>query len=554
MKHTLVVSLLFPVMFAGVALADTVTVTVYDYPTGDGPSNLASVGIPFKPGALFDEANLKLMDGPVEVPIAVDVLARWHGDESIRAVLKPLTPAIWDFPSKIATLPPDYLCASKILWEQTPLGTSSFPYWEYRQEDEYHNIDYDISELKPCASHDQYYNSIHSSYQLYARTGDDEYLINGRKWALHHQRDQIYLSGDSIGHGKCPLVDRTRYTYIQGLVDDYFFWGDERSRDVGGIVADTFYVRYPDSFYYVAPGQNPGFWSEREPAFPLIGLMAYYEATNNPVYLDIVRGRIDSLYNMQVDNGGTAWIHNLNSHDPEECYDIDSYGISPWMSGIMLEAMVKYHKLTGYNRAGQSIIYAIDHLKNCLATGAYAGEAFPYMCGCTDPDYTDGLPDLSNHVSHAFAYGYKITGDTEYKDVAIALLNNGMDYGWIGDSKHYNQQFRCSGHTVAYLEEVASAAPATAMDLELLQNFPNPFNPHTTISYMVPASGPVLINIYDARGRFVRTLVDESKTKGRHEARWNGLDRNGSMVASGVYFVRLAADGRVETRKMLLLK
>jgi hypothetical protein len=166
------------------------------------------------------------------------------------------------------------------------------------------------------------------------------------------------------------------------------------------------------------------------------------------------------------------------------------------------------------------------------------------------------LPDLSNHVSHAFAYGYKITGNTEYKEIAIDLLNNGMDYGWIGDSKHYNQQFRCSGHTVAYLEEVASAARASTpgMDLQLFQNTPNPFNPYTTINYAIPEAGPVLMNVYDAHGRFVQTLVDGPEARGRHTARWDGRERDGSTAASGVYFVRLAAAGRVKTLKIILLK
>jgi len=580
MKLALAIALFIPLLIAGAVSAETITITVHDYPSGDGPADRASVGVPFKPGALFDPVSLRLRDGPTEVPVAVGILALWHYDNSIRAVLlqfgatfagaskdfeldigtprsmsDTVSAVAWDFPKKLTTLPADYLCASKVVWDQVPSGACSYPYWEQRQDDEFHNIDYDTSTLLPCASHDQYYNSIHSSYQLYARTGDKEYLINGRKWALHHQRDQIYLSGDSIGHGKCPMVDKTRYTYIQGLVDDYFLFGDVRSRDVGGIVADNFYMTYPDSLYYVAPGENFGFWSEREPAFPLIGLIAYYEATNNPVYLDKVHGRIDSLYKMQHDCGGTAWIHNLNSHDPTECYDIDSFGISPWMTGIMLEVMVKYHKLTGYNRAGQAIIYAVDHLKNCLATGAYAGESFPYMCGCTDPNYTNGYPDLSNHVSHGFAYAYKITGDTEYKDIAVLLLSNGMDHGWIGDSKHYNQQFRASGHAVAYLEQVAAAPTTTPeMDLALFENYPNPFNPHTTIGYTIPKSGQVLMNIYDARGRMVRTLVDETQNRGLHTAEWDGTDRYGVTVASGVYFVRLAADKRVKTRKILLLK
>jgi parallel beta-helix repeat protein len=83
---------------------------------------------------------------------------------------------------------------------------------------------------------------------------------------------------------------------------------------------------------------------------------------------------------------------------------------------------------------------------------------------------------------------------------------------------------------------------------------PNPFNPTTTIQYSLAAPGKVEINIYDVAGRLVDVLASGTQTAGLHAAVWNGTDRRGSPVASGVYFVRMAAAGEVFTRKMVLLK
>jgi thiol-disulfide isomerase/thioredoxin len=92
-------------------------------------------------------------------------------------------------------------------------------------------------------------------------------------------------------------------------------------------------------------------------------------------------------------------------------------------------------------------------------------------------------------------------------------------------------------------------------ELALRQNFPNPFNPTTTLSFSVPAgAGRVELSILNVNGRVVRTLVDGAVEPGLQSKVWDGTDDRGEAVASGVYFVRLAADGKVETRKMTLLK
>lgn len=88
----------------------------------------------------------------------------------------------------------------------------------------------------------------------------------------------------------------------------------------------------------------------------------------------------------------------------------------------------------------------------------------------------------------------------------------------------------------------------------LLANVPNPFNPTTRIQYELANSERAQLEILDAAGRHVRTLLNARVEPGRHEVEWNGQDANGRRVASGVYFYRLRAGSFVSTRRMVLLK
>ncbi|MBD3179931.1 MAG: T9SS type A sorting domain-containing protein [Candidatus Latescibacteria bacterium] len=88
----------------------------------------------------------------------------------------------------------------------------------------------------------------------------------------------------------------------------------------------------------------------------------------------------------------------------------------------------------------------------------------------------------------------------------------------------------------------------------LYQNHPNPFNPITMISFDLPCSAEVRLVVYDVRGRVVRELAEGRKNSGRYSIPWDGRNSENRMVSSGVYFYRLTAAGRTETRKMILLR
>jgi len=84
---------------------------------------------------------------------------------------------------------------------------------------------------------------------------------------------------------------------------------------------------------------------------------------------------------------------------------------------------------------------------------------------------------------------------------------------------------------------------------DLHQNFPNPFNPATTITFDIPKSGTVHLQIYDSSGRLIKSLVDETLPSGRHLQVFDA-----SELASGLYFYRLEFQEESLTRKMLLLR
>jgi len=88
----------------------------------------------------------------------------------------------------------------------------------------------------------------------------------------------------------------------------------------------------------------------------------------------------------------------------------------------------------------------------------------------------------------------------------------------------------------------------------LIGAFPNPFNPRTEVRFELAEATRVRVQVYDLRGRLIRTLVDENRPSGAHAAIWDGTDNTGSTVASGSYFLRLIAGDRVQTQKVSLLK
>jgi photosystem II stability/assembly factor-like uncharacterized protein len=93
-----------------------------------------------------------------------------------------------------------------------------------------------------------------------------------------------------------------------------------------------------------------------------------------------------------------------------------------------------------------------------------------------------------------------------------------------------------------------------ALVTALKGNYPNPFNPVTTISFSLKEREKVTLSIYNIKGQKVRTLISEDMKEGNHSLIWNGTSDNGSTVSSGIYFYKLDTDSYSATRKMVMMK
>ena len=121
-----------------------------------------------------------------------------------------------------------------------------------------------------------------------------------------------------------------------------------------------------------------------------------------------------------------------------------------------------------------------------------------------------------------------------------------------GQSYRYELVITAADGEVVRSPIVDVAVPALVTTL--WQNFPNPFNPKTTISYTLADRAHVALGVYDATGKLVVRIDQGTREAGTHRVEWAGNDANGKPVGSGVYFYRLEGVKGIAPRKMVLLK
>jgi hypothetical protein len=143
----------------------------------------------------------------------------------------------------------------------------------------------------------------------------------------------------------------------------------------------------------------------------------------------------------------------------------------------------------------------------------------------------------------------KIGGASNTWDGTLRNLKGKMDAIRIYNYAALGMDTLGTVGTVSVGDDVA--APASFV---LHQNYPNPFNPETAIKFEVPVSGNVELIVYDVLGREVSKLVNEFKSPGTYNVKWNGTNEFGRQVSSGVYFYKLVSSNNVITRKMVMLR
>ena len=198
----------------------------------------------------------------------------------------------------------------------------------------------------------------------------------------------------------------------------------------------------------------------------------------------------------------------------------------------------------------------IDARGNAYITGTSNGSF-------TNNDYATIKYDANGNEQWVAIYNTPRNSDDHLTAIALDGSNNVFVTGYSnGNGINFNGSIYT---TVKYNQTSTSMMEIpleTPENYSLSQNFPNPFNPSTTIAFTLPQPATVQLDIFDLNGRLVTTIADGSFGVGRHQSTWDGSAANGEPVASGVYFCRLSATvpstgtGAVytQTRKMLLMR
>ncbi len=141
-------------------------------------------------------------------------------------------------------------------------------------------------------------------------------------------------------------------------------------------------------------------------------------------------------------------------------------------------------------------------------------------------------------------------------DEALQIVQNLRERkGYTVVSSEHPKNLKLVVGKMDFIQEKLAQAQLIPARYELSQNFPNPFNPVTTIRYGVPSAQRVTLKVYNLLGEEVATLMhDEHKAAGYHVAIWDGRNQAGRMVTSGVYVYRLQAGQITMTKKMALIR
>ncbi len=144
---------------------------------------------------------------------------------------------------------------------------------------------------------------------------------------------------------------------------------------------------------------------------------------------------------------------------------------------------------------------------------------------------------------------FVIGGDDPLREVEVLILQEtSLGEYWTQLTRHVEVE---GDPFTAVLEDFSAGRPDA---FALSQNFPNPFNSGTVIRFALPRDEEVELAVYNLAGQQVATLVAGRRQAGTYAINWDGRDRSGRALATGMYFYRLKAGDRVETRKLMLLR
>ncbi|WP_437899069.1 hypothetical protein [Sorangium sp. So ce124] len=479
------------------------------------PAEVAvSAAVPFAPGALRDVELLRLHDDRgAAVPLRAKPLAVWPQDRSIRSALvafraapptggraiytldygapppgappqragAPATQAAETAQGAVldeallpnpdgpiaAVLPPSWYAASLVSGPQLPaMDDRRFPGFETGIEGALARMTpaYDAYGVTCSAPYRTYYDGPHALYQRFLRNGDAARYRRARAEAVWYRQHELRFSPDRrLAVHVCEREDWTpaaplswqvlRRMLGQGMVDDYLLTGDPAAREA--VLAMGEALRQNQAA--LTGGREDVLRvTERNMAWVMMTLSSYYALDPRPELLSALRGLADRTVAWQQQGASGAFEHDLTRADPSEC-ERGPRGGSPFMTALLVDALMDYHALTGDPRVRDVVARAADWLAERAITSDR--RAFRYLWGCETDAYDDsGTADLNLLIVPVFGAAYALTRDPRWIEVGDALADVGVKEMLVKEPKHWNQAMRAFGRYLGYRAALPGAA------------------------------------------------------------------------------------------------
>jgi len=301
-------------------------------------------------------------------------------------------------------------------------------------------------------------------------------------------------------------------------------------------------------------------------------------------------GMIDSLglldANIMADSGYVGSVVSYNNTGTiTNCYATGSVtisqgiagGLAGWSDGTISSCFSTANVtgtdyvggLLGVNDALASNCYAIGTVSGRNYVGGIAGDNIGTLTNCYaignvtgSGSYIGGIAGGNSISTNCYwdtlttgcTSGYGVNSNTfSGSGLTTTEMHQSSSYsGWNFSTVWSISPSINNGYPYLManvMTSVEAAAVGALKTFSLLQNFPNPFNPSTVISYQLIVASPVTLKIYDILGREMLTLVNEIEKAGNYSRQWNAAN-----MSSGVYFYRLQAGTYTETKKLVLLR
>ena len=331
--------------------------------------------------------------------------------------------------------------------------------------------------------------------------------------------------------------------------DEYYITGDGEHPDIAYGNDGYVYLVYeklgggPDQEIGFIRSNNycaPGSWEygqfltsdSYDDTYPKVAALHHALPTEAAVWVaynqDWGDGNIDLYYAYSTD-GGASWTKDRPLANTG---DLDEMACDLWAkpdeSYNFMSVCYLTHKITIFP---ELIEYSEVHR-------AYTSRSFPgtWYAGGRVSDSTAAFSADGREVCQGSYTGVQVCALYAGKTPSGNFENLAFDNGGWTDVENQTE------------EELSPP------EFSLSNNYPNPFNPETKISYFVPKASHVRLEVFNILGRKIRTLVDEDQMAGNNEVTWDGRDDEGNEVASGIYLYKLEAGDLSQSRKMVLIR